>query len=204
MSLTNDNLAKQLRDIDTATQPCAMAPLNAKCLLEQANRRRHMRRAVRNLGTAGAMALACFAAMHLTNGQHESQPSADIAQLVNEVKMLSTETNALLADMETEALVGDALISAKHIAAQAELEKRIVSQLQAELVELEARITIDSRLALAVEWSRSGALRLELAHQDARYDPEFAAAKYRQIASTYAETCWGSEATLALADNSPY
>lgn len=72
-------------------------------------------------------------------------------------------------------------------------------ELRAELAQLESRsAATDAQLAWDRAWSRSGALRLELARHEAKFDPEQATSSYRQIAQSYAGTPWGDEAALVL------
>lgn len=208
MNSAFDNLTSQLRLAEAATAPPASSPqrharLDAEELLQTANRRRRKRSAARSLTAAGCALLVCFGvAQFVSQSSVQQQGTVELAALTVELQSLSAQTDALLTKLQLrEAELQSSLIDLQLVALQ-ELVDETPSQqqLESEAFTLESA-PVSEELAWEIEWSKSAALRLELARQDAEHDPALATEKYRQIASTYAGTRWGDEARLALAAN---
>lgn len=203
MNNTIDNLTSHLRLAEASTATPLAAPLEASCLLTLANRRRRKRLAARAVAAVSCAAFACFVAVHLVSQPAtQDSSSAELAALTAELQSLSTQTDALLAKLQLrEAELQSSLIDLQLVALQELVdEPPSQQQLESEAFTLES-VPVSEELAWEIEWSKSAALRLELARQDAERDPALATEKYRQIASTYAGTRWGDEARLALAAN---
>jgi len=215
MSDTTDNLTSQLRVAEAEAAPLAASPnpsepvssrLNASGLLQIANRRRRKRLATRSLAVAGCAVLVCFGAMRFVMHNSDKQHgTVNLAKLTAEIDLLSQQTDALLAKLHSqEASLESSLVDTQLAALQAAIDEQELQALHAVVAVLEETTPAsedrawERELAWEIEWSKSGALRLELARQDAERDPELATKKYRQIADTYAGTQWGDAARLAL------
>lgn len=195
----NDNSLRALLSHTDAAMPSALPrPLDAGELLARARRRSRRRHAMQSAFSAAAVALlATLAYRHLPTPPSPSPSVPDLAALATDIDDLKHRTALLRQQVAVSIPATCDILTAME--PESIGERRSLDQLRAELSVLESRVAANNTdLEWDIEWSRSGALRLELANQDVTTDPARAAEAYRQIASTYAGTRWGDEARLAL------
>lgn len=206
MPINDTQLANLLQraDAQCATQSASL--LCAGQLLDTAAARKRRRATIH---IAGVSAVLVFVA----TGYHwwpkpqatvaaVETATADLDKLSAQIAALHRKSDALVARIaETTHPEFDVLSTLHEMRTDNNPSLR---QLQTELAALEARAAAnDTQLAWDIAWSHSGALRLELARQDAQVDPERAAESYRQIAASYAGTRWGDQAQQALTRTTP-
>lgn len=203
MTNSDHQLARALQHADANMPVEASCPaLDAAQLLRQATSRGNTRLARR--ATVSMLVLAAVATLILRHDGGNVEPTAlrrsvDIAELASSIEQLRIEAAALAASMDDAHEPSSDILSAIRNAEKP--KAKTSAQLRSELNALESRIAAGGRsLDWDLEWSRSGALQLELARIEARTDRDGAASSYRRIATTYAGTRWGDEAQLALAE----
>jgi hypothetical protein len=201
MTPTDPQLTQLLREADAASTLPVAAPLDAGRLLAAVADRRRKRTATRTVLAATVMVTLIAGVRFWPNSTVQvatptaeetsmEELSAAIAEIESEVAQLQAQ----IAD--SPAPTYDLISAMKH---SSHNDPAYREKLRIELAELESRAAAkDAALAWERAWFRSGALRLELARQDAEIDPQRAADSYRQIAKSYAGTPWGDEARLAL------
>lgn len=209
----DDYIARLLKANDRSSSVESTSPLDGAALLATVERRRSRSRTMVSTGAMGAGgALVLLVAVSVVTTQTESpKPIASATDATTiEIDLTELEANVMALDEQIDQLTATVSQSSARsrdlldiIADSAAPAKQDLSALRSELAQLEGRLaSSDAELKWAIEWSRSGALRLELAHQDAASDADRAAKAYRQIAVDYSGTQWGDKAQLALA-NSP-
>jgi hypothetical protein len=202
-------LGQLLREADSSAAAVASAPLDATQLLRRATVRSRNRLAVRT--TMAAVAVVAVAIIVPRNrpaanlaskaGQIDTVELSpqDVTALVTSIEQLEGEVAALVKQFDAPARpTYDILTAMEHAKVN---EAPNLRKLRGELAALESRAAAhDAQLAWNIEWSRSGALRLELARLEERADPAGAQDTYRQIAAAYSGTRWGDEAHGALVE----
>lgn len=203
MNPKEEQLAQLLRQADAESPAHIPTPLDANQLMARVAERRRKRMATRTV-TVAVLLVACVASLRLwpisapevaksaVEAPTLEELSATIAEIETEIQQLQEQ----MADSPTPTYD---LISAMKHSSHNDLAYR--EKLRHELAELESRVAAnDAALNWQRAWFRSGALRLELAKQEAQIDPQRAADAYRQIAQSYAGTPWGDQARVALTE----
>jgi hypothetical protein len=203
MTPTDQQFTQLLREADAASTPQVIAPLDAGRLLAMiADRRR--RRTTTRTALAATVMVALIASVRFwpTSTVQVTMPTAEettmeeLAAAIAEIESEVAQLQEQIAD--SPAPTYDLISAMKH---SSHNDPAYREKLRIELAELESRAAAnDAALNWERAWFRSGALRLELARQDAEIDPQRAADSYRQIAKSYAGTPWGDEARLALSN----
>jgi uncharacterized protein involved in copper resistance len=201
MTPTDQQLTQLLREADAMSTPPVTMPLDAGRLLATVAERRRSRTATRTVLVATVM-VALIASVRLWPSSTEQVATAaaeettmeELAAAIAEIESEVAQLQAQIAD--SPAPTYDLISAMKH---SSHNDPAYREKLRIELAELENHAAAsDAALAWERAWFRSGALRLELARQDAKIAPDRAADSYRQIAKSYAGTPWGDEARLAL------
>jgi hypothetical protein len=203
MNPTDQQLAQLLREADAMSTPQGSTPLDVGRLLAMVADRRRKRTATRTVLAATVLvALVASVRFWPSSTEQVAMPAAEETSM----EVLS----AAIAEIETQSeqlalKLDQSFAPPQDVLAVVERARadggQSLGQLRAELTELEAHAAAtDAQLVWNRAWSRSGALRLELARQQGRIDPHQAVQSYRQIAASYPNTPWGDEAQMALAE----
>lgn len=199
MTDSEQQLASLLQQADSAMSGEAAALLDGESLVRQAAARARKRMTGRAMAV-GLLIGAGITTVVVRQSATDStlvaaDPATDITKLAASIEELETEANALLVSVGAYEQPTFDILSA--LSDEQRTDKESLAHMQAELSALESRVAAGP-IEWNIEWSRSGALRLELARIEARFDQPSAASAYRRIATTYAGTRWGDEAQLAL------